>query len=215
MRNKKVEVVKVTRKDERLDQAEELRKRMDGSMEQEQVQDSSNDPLNLPPRSERHEKEEKKTKFRIKHPLVRLLGICFILIPGTIVAYIIHQQNKPATAPNHYERVTINQGSDSNQKKEEPVQEEPKKEETKAEAKEEPTTGEQPSKEQNVVQPPKQDNMIYHTVQEGDTLYKLSMKYFGKRDGERLIQEYNQLTSQELEVGSVLKFPKDLEAKVK
>ncbi|GGE55728.1 LysM peptidoglycan-binding domain-containing protein [Priestia taiwanensis] len=198
----------MTKKDEKLDQAEILRKRMSGPTEE------APDMLHLPPRSEKHVEEEKKTRWRIKHPIVRLLAICFILIPGTIVAYIIHQHNKQETvAPNHYERVTVNKGNtNETQKKEEPVAE--AKEETKEETKpvEEPAKEDQPEKKE---EPPKQDNMIYHTVKEGDTLYSLAMKYFGNRNGERVIEEYNQLESRDLVVGSVLEIPKDVKEIVK
>jgi LysM repeat protein len=200
----------MTKKDEKLDQAEELRKKMDTSLEE---QDSSTDVLDLPPRSEKHVQEEKKTKWKVKHPVVRLLGICFILIPGTIVAYIIHKQNSEVASPNHYDRVTINEEAHTAPKKEEPKKQEPKQEESKKEeAKEgdESKTEEASAPKQQPIE--KKDDMIYHTVQEGDTLYKLSMKYYGNRNGERAIQEYNELTSNDLVVGSVLQFPKNLDA---
>lgn len=53
------------------------------------------------------------------------------------------------------------------------------------------------------------ENYEYYTVQEGDTLYHISMEYFGDRSGEEIIMQENNLSSRELEIGRVLKIPKN------
>ena len=64
----------------REDQAENLRKKMENISEQQE------DELQLPPRSEVHKK--KKTKWKVKHPLVRILALFFVLLPISFTAYI-------------------------------------------------------------------------------------------------------------------------------
>lgn len=54
-----------------------------------------------------------------------------------------------------------------------------------------------------------EENYEYYTVQEGDTLYHISMEYFGDRSGEDIIMNENELSSRELVVGTVLKIPKN------
>ncbi|MEK5442019.1 MULTISPECIES: LysM peptidoglycan-binding domain-containing protein [unclassified Fredinandcohnia] len=41
----------------------------------------------LPSRSEIHNKKKKKTKFKIKYPIIRLLALLFILLPIAILSY--------------------------------------------------------------------------------------------------------------------------------
>lgn len=54
-----------------------------------------------------------------------------------------------------------------------------------------------------------EENYEYYTVVEGDTIYHISMEFFGDRSGEDVILRENNLTSRELEVGMVLKIPKN------
>ncbi|MDQ0161502.1 LysM peptidoglycan-binding domain-containing protein [Bacillus alveayuensis] len=49
--------------------------------------------------------------------------------------------------------------------------------------------------------------IITHTVQPGETLYRISMKYYQSRDGEEKIRQYNHLNGNEIYVGQVLKIP--------
>lgn len=46
----------------------------------------------LPPRSEVHKKKKAKIKWKIKHPIVRLLAIFFILLP-IIILSIYYKNN--------------------------------------------------------------------------------------------------------------------------
>ncbi|WP_246940856.1 LysM peptidoglycan-binding domain-containing protein [Bacillus pinisoli] len=52
-------------------------------------------------------------------------------------------------------------------------------------------------------------NVIEHTVQAGETLYLISQKYYQDRSGEKKIRDYNDLSSNYLVVGQVLKIPLD------
>ncbi|MEH6939877.1 LysM peptidoglycan-binding domain-containing protein [Bacillus sp. JJ664] len=46
-----------------------------------------------------------------------------------------------------------------------------------------------------------------HVVQEGETLFTISMKYYKNRNGEEIIQDENNLKDIEVTPGQVLKIP--------
>ncbi|MEH7613266.1 LysM peptidoglycan-binding domain-containing protein, partial [Gottfriedia acidiceleris] len=48
---------------------------------------------------------------------------------------------------------------------------------------------------------------INHEVQRGETLFTISMKYYGNRDGEEIIQDANHLNGIEVKPGQILKIP--------
>ncbi|UAL45801.1 LysM peptidoglycan-binding domain-containing protein [Sutcliffiella horikoshii] len=48
---------------------------------------------------------------------------------------------------------------------------------------------------------------IEHIVQESETLYRISMKYFSSRDGERIISDHNNLVNGQVNVGQKLLIP--------
>jgi LysM repeat protein len=58
------------------DQAERLRKRVERKSEQIVEKKDS-----LPPRSEIHRQKQKKTKVKVKYPVIRLMALFFILLP--------------------------------------------------------------------------------------------------------------------------------------
>ncbi|MGG5253761.1 hypothetical protein ACQYAD_09720 [Neobacillus sp. SM06] len=64
------------------DQAERLRKRI------EKVQETKNQAASLPPRSELHRHQRKRTKWKLKYPVIRLLVLFFILLP--IVSFSVY-----------------------------------------------------------------------------------------------------------------------------
>jgi LysM repeat protein len=69
------------------------------------------------------------------------------------------------------------------------------------------------SEESNTVNEEEQENhnndvkIIIHTVQENETLYKISMKYYGNRKGEQLIKEQNNLKDNNIYIGQKLEVP--------
>jgi len=167
----------------REDQAENLRKKMENINKQQE-----SDELHLPPRSEVHKK--KKTKWKIKHPLVRILALFFVLLPISIYSIYHLVDKRPVQV------VTIDDDSyetvDVDQQKEEMTQRKPLENEAKQE--EDGADETEPS-------------FIYHTVQENETLYSIAMKYYGNEKGMDLIKEWNRLTSTKLQKGQVLKIP--------
>ncbi|NLP49568.1 LysM peptidoglycan-binding domain-containing protein [Bacillus sp. RO1] len=48
---------------------------------------------------------------------------------------------------------------------------------------------------------------VEHIVQESETLYRISMKYFSSRDGERIISDHNNLVNNQVNVGQKLLIP--------
>jgi cytoskeletal protein RodZ len=84
------------------DQAEKLRKRMKNV---DQKVDSIDSAITvqknekLPPRSRVHKQKhmQKKTKIKVKYPLIRLLGMFFILLP--ILIFSIYSYNESQSTP--------------------------------------------------------------------------------------------------------------------
>jgi LysM repeat protein len=205
---------------EHRDQAEPLRERMN-----EKQQDSIKlaDALSLPPRSKVHhvKDEKKKTKFKFRFPLLRLLTFLFILLPIAILGYTYHQDRELPTLNNlsssnssHSEEISIGTKKENKglviENEDEIVEE---KEHDIEEAKsEEPEVNEdlQTAIDQQEDQPTEDTtdyNIVYHKVKSGETLYSISQHYYKNRAGEELIKEWNNLSNNNVEHGKVLKIP--------
>jgi LysM repeat protein len=68
------------------DQAERLRKRVERKTEHTIEKKTS-----LPPRSDLHRQKQKKTKVKVKYPVIRLMALLFILLPisfFSIISYL-------------------------------------------------------------------------------------------------------------------------------
>jgi len=168
----------------REDQAENLRKKMENISNQQE-----SDELHLPPRSQVHNKK-KKTKWKIKHPLVRILALFFILLPIAIYSMYHLVDKRPIQVVTidgeSYETVDVDQQKEKAPPRK-PLENEAKEEERAPDEAESAFT--------------------YHTVQENETLYSIAMKYYGNEKGMDLIKEWNNLTSTKLQKGQVLKIP--------
>lgn len=89
----------------------------------EKLNEPSLEESNLPPRSQLHRNQKKKTKWKIKYPLIRILALFFILLPITIfIIYSYHgsRQLEKVSVPSNkgYETVDF-QSSKKNQNKKE------------------------------------------------------------------------------------------------
>lgn len=69
------------------DQAERLKKRI------QKINDKVEDGDKLPPREQLHRQKKKKTKWKLKYPVIRLLVLCFILLPIIIFSVISYRDN--------------------------------------------------------------------------------------------------------------------------
>ena len=68
------------------DQAERLKKRIQKINEK-----VDGDSDKLPPREQVHRQKKKKTKWKVKYPIIRLLVLCFILLPIIIFSVISYR----------------------------------------------------------------------------------------------------------------------------
>jgi LysM repeat protein len=78
----------MNREDPYRDQAERLRKRI------EKINDVNHDKSQLPPRNDLHRSRKKKTKWKLKYPIIRLLVLFFILLPITIFSIYTYLEGK-------------------------------------------------------------------------------------------------------------------------
>jgi LysM repeat protein len=78
----------MNREDPYRDQAERLRKRI------EKINEVPQDDNLLPPRSDLHRAKKKKTKWKLKYPIIRLLVLFFILLPITIFSIYSYLDGK-------------------------------------------------------------------------------------------------------------------------
>lgn len=196
-------------KQDSYDQAEKLRKRMEKNhLILEEKEGSVTNASKLPPRSEVHRnKDDKKIKIRIRYPIVRLLVLIFIVLVTIIPGYYYWNDNvQPVDTDQNSNNATNNNNVDviEMQNKQPLVEDEfvianPEDEESDEIA----TTEEEAEKndQKNVVddtessesiQSPK-EQFIIHRVKPGETLYRVSMKYFKSREGEELIKKANHL----------------------
>lgn len=94
------------------DQAEKLRKRIANKtreIDEYSVADR------LPPRSETHKDKKKRTRIRVKYPVIRLLFLLFVLLPLIALSiYFYLQPEEPAEQLDKrtdYETVDVNENS--------------------------------------------------------------------------------------------------------
>ncbi|WP_027408624.1 LysM peptidoglycan-binding domain-containing protein [Anoxybacteroides tepidamans] len=173
------------------DQAEELRKQV-GHFKQKETGNNV-DALSLPPRSEVHKQKQakKKTKWKIKYPLIRLLALFFILLPISILS-IYYMNDKPVVVTvqksGSYEPIDI-----ANYKKTAPhdVKEEPQADSPADEA----------DKKENTPQ------VTTHVVKENETLFSIAMHYYNTEKGMEIIKKWNHLKTSQLHKGQILQIP--------
>lgn len=51
--------------------------------------------------------------------------------------------------------------------------------------------------------------IVYHTVQQGENLYRIALKYYHSKAGEETIRKANSLKGNEIYLGQVLEIPLD------
>src|SRR3954468_12877047 len=67
------------------DQAERLKQRI------QKINEKVEESDDLPPREQIHRQKKKKTKWKLKYPVIRLLVLCFILLPIIIFSVISYR----------------------------------------------------------------------------------------------------------------------------
>lgn len=212
------------------DQAERLRKRITKKEEPlEHIEPSKE----LPPRSRVHYQKAKRTKVKLKYPLIRLLAIFFILLP--IVSFSIYSINESKAKRSASVEQNLSGNVESvDVRNDDPVEkvveeeEEPEievaPEPEKVEHEEEPTPEPEevepvkvestpsaastvPDKDSHNDKATEQEEIIYHKVQKEDTLYRISMKYYKSQAGIDIIKQANGIQGNEIQLGQTLKIP--------
>jgi LysM repeat protein len=206
---------------ENVDQAQLLRARMNSNPEETT---SSMDMLTLPPRSKVHKvkDEKKKTKVKLKYPMVRFLALLFVLLPIAILGYTYYQNNQPPASETvskkqdespYREEISLNPNEDKVEDNEKLPPVEDEIDEDVGQVVEEENTTENASELQGGQTGSTSEinadhyDIVFHTVKNGDTLYSISQHYYSSRSGEDLIKKWNNLKGNEVENGKVLKVP--------
>ncbi|MBD1378645.1 LysM peptidoglycan-binding domain-containing protein [Metabacillus arenae] len=155
-----------------------------------------------PSRSEIHQKNKKKKKEKkVKYPLISLLAAVFILLPGTILFFMISSANKEVVSSDgeqlsgHEELYIDMEPGEENDTNRGDNQNESSKE------------TEQSTDSSDVSTNQEDYRIVEHIVGPKETLYQISMKYYHNRNGEELIREYNNLDGNEVYEDQVLKIP--------
>lgn len=203
------------------DQAERLRKRIE--KKEHHINDHQSEVL--PPRSKIHQQKKKKTKLKLKYPIIRLLALFFVLLPiVSFSIYTINENNKNAIEPVNNEQKSIesvdfedeeeteesnaaNDGKDIENPSNEPNNVEvelPKENSSPPTANDKSTPSEKAAtnvdKDSNV-------EMKYHKVQRDETLYRIAMKYYHSPSGIETIKKANGIKGNEIISGQTLKIP--------
>src|SRR3954468_15959028 len=199
----------MNKEDPYRDQAENLRQ----SIERKQFKEGQVvEREELPPRSRVHHQKQKKNKWKLKFPVIRLLALFFILLPITIFSIYSSVardkvggiQKTDGESTEGFESINIEK-YDPN-----PIDEEIQVEEEKLdipdsiqedsnsslnESRDINSEVEEKSLTQNVDSVSKEitsekkakesvtATTVYHTVQPGETIYRISIKYYKSKAG--------------------------------
>jgi LysM repeat protein len=223
----------MNKEDPYRDQAENLRQ----SIERKQFKEGQVvEREELPPRSRVHHQKQKKNKWKLKFPVIRLLALFFILLPITIFSIYSSVardkvggiQKTDGESTEGFESINIEK-YDPNPVDEE-IQVEEEKLDTPDSIQEDSNSSlnesrdinsevEEKSLTQNVDSVSKEitsekkakesvtATTVYHTVQPGETIYRISIKYYKSKAGIDTIKSANSLISNEIRVGQVLTIP--------
>lgn len=211
------------------DQAERLRKRV------ERKQPVSDDIKgSLPPRSDIHRQKQKKTNVKVKYPVIRLMALFFVLLPVIFFSIVSYLEGKNGSIENA-DRAGIEQIDVENSNRRKVIEEEDAEvtaaEEADATDSPElemvpaPSTANGGEKESTVTPstsedqdkaaetpvasaPPEEQEYILHTVQPKETMYRVSLKYYGSNSGIEKIKKANNLQGIDIKAGQILKIPK-------
>jgi LysM repeat protein len=203
-------------------QAERLKRRIEKINEETtEVRDQ------LPPREQIHREKRKKTKWKIKYPIIRILVLFFILLPIVIFsAYSYLEEGKGSKTEkvtgdsSGYEVINFEKSetestveTEADEKENAPVEDDQEAVEVQQSISQD-TPIESPASEpipisgqgtdKNVEPAP---SVIYHTVKSGENLYRISLKYYHSKAGEDTIRKANNLKGNEIYLGQVLKIP--------
>jgi LysM repeat protein len=224
------------------DQAERLKQRIQKINEKVEYGDE------LPPREQIHRQKKKKTKWKLRFPVIRLLVVCFILLPIIIFSVISYRDSdkkiigteKTSSDSIGYETINLDNNEDESkadsektedniqndsnvsspeEQSEVPVVEEkstddstqPTNQSVPASSNQAPVDQQQTDKNSSTQTETKKTEptvrVKYHTVQPGEGLFRIAMNYYQSQKGIDIIKKANNLTSENIYAGQVLKIP--------
>ena len=208
------------------DQAKQLRQTVKDN------RDGNRNSTKLPPRREVHKDKKKKTKFKIKYPVIRLLALLFVLIPIFILSYMYQNKdeliktNAPKQSTENHDTIDFAENSKIELEEEEESRNSEEdssnsgstteKDDIKTTSPPEDDSVESPSNSDSntpSTKPSSSENqnesytITYHKVKDDETLFSISIQYYKSRDGEQLIREWNNLDHAKIFEGQVLKIP--------
>jgi LysM repeat protein len=203
-------------------QAERLKRRIEKINEETtEVRDQ------LPPREQIHREKRKKTKWKIKYPIIRILVLFFILLPivifsaysyleeekgkktekvnGDSSGYEVINFEKPETESTIETKVEENDNAPVEDNLDAiEVQKSISPDTTIESPAPGPITNSGKGTDKNAEPAPQ---VIYHTVKSGENLYRISLKYYHSKAGEDIIRKANNISGNEIHLGQVLKIP--------
>jgi LysM repeat protein len=223
-------------------QAERLKQRIQKINEKVEYGDE------LPPREQIHRQKKKKTKWKLRFPVIRLLVLCFILLPIIIFSVISYRDSGKKTIGSEktssdsigYEIINLDNNedeskadsvktedniqNDSNVSSPEEQSEVPLVEEKSTDDSSQPTTQSVPASSNQTPGDQQQTDknsstqtvtkkteptvrVKYHKVQPGEGLFRIAMDYYQSQKGIDIIKKANNLTSENIYAGQVLKIP--------
>ena len=208
------------------EQAEKLRQKIDiDPFEEGEVVDREE----LPPRSRVHLQKRKKNKWKLKYPVIRLLVLFFILLPITIFSIYSFLLERPGgdgtktggESSGGFEIIDIErpkpvggnegeQDQSSEDRDEFDLWESEEKESEEAEQTSEDSSASSQETQSVSIDSLVSDtksgtkDIIYHKVQSGETIFRISMKYYHSKAGIDTIKSANNLSNNDIRVGQVL-----------
>ncbi|MDP4083913.1 MAG: LysM peptidoglycan-binding domain-containing protein [Bacillota bacterium] len=238
----------MSKEDPYRDQAERLRQRIE-KINENPLDDTTSS--SLPPRSDMHRYKKKKTKWKMKYPIIRILVLFFILMPITIYSIYSYLDGKklnkaekasvstqgfetinfekPAKETKQIKKLNSDKANQSSSDKTVTNNgDEGKSKDTQNNAESGQNTSalttptassaNKPNVQQSTkngsgqttpAPTKKQDSykIIYHTVKPQETLYRISMEYYGSDEGIDIIKQANHIQNEGIQTGQVLKIP--------
>ena len=189
--------------------AEQMRKKVDRKNPKEETE-------GLPSRNKVHGRKKQNHQWKVKYPMIRLLVLFFILLPITIYsAYrYIHPLDGIGKAinssggyrisleENNYQEKSSKDLLTSGESDNLPVQEE-----SIVPVEPKPITNDHTSLEDGKNTESTSQKILYHHVEKGDNLFRISLKYYQSQEGMEIIRKANNLQGDEVLVGQVLTIP--------
>lgn len=209
------------------EQAEKLRQKIDNDpFEEGEVVEREE----LPPRSRVHLQKRKKNKWKLKYPVIRLLVLFFILLPITIFSIYSSLLKGPGgdatktggESSGGFEVIDIERSKPVGGNEEEQDQssedknefdlwesEEKESEEVEQSSEDSSSSSRESMSIDSLVSDTKSGSkdIIYHKVKSGETIFRISMKYYHSKAGIDTIKSANNLSNNDIRVGQVLTIP--------